>query len=276
MPTRQPVAAGRFYPGDKATLQKEINHYLQNDKSGQKFSHSPWGVMLPHAGYIFCGDILGATLSGISLPENLIILCPNHTGYGAPLSVWPSGDWLTPLGLTPVNSTLAKEIIDSGSGFQADFQAHLREHSIEVILPFLQTVDPKLTIVPICIGTQNFSLLEQAASGLAEVISADDKNKIGLVVSSDMNHYEDESVTLQKDTAALNSILEMNPQGLLEVTRREKISMCGAVPMTLALLTAKMLGNMHTEIIGHTTSGRVNGDHNHVVGYAGVRIFENA
>lgn len=271
---RKPVAAGRFYPGDATALRSEVRHWLDkgadNDQNGK--DNCPWAVMLPHAGYIYCGNVLGQTLASQKLPSRLIILCPNHTGYGQPLGLWPEGAWVTPLGEVKVDENLAADIIGTGSGFAPDTLSHLGEHSIEVILPFLQESVPDLSIVPICVGTQNSAILRQAASGLANVLQMPQNANVGLIVSSDMNHYENERATLAKDELALAQIRAKNPDGLLQVVGREKISMCGAGPMALALYTAKDLGNVEVEQVAHETSGKASGDYGHTVGYAGLRL----
>lgn len=267
---RRPIAANRFYPGVKKELEQEVKSYI-NKAPAQKEGH-PWAVMLPHAGYIFCGSVIGQTLAGQSLPSRLIILCPNHTGRGAMLSLWPQGEWQTPLGSVPVDEALANEILAAGM-FEPDTLAHLGEHSIEVILPFLQMQTAKLSIVPICIGTQNPQILAQAGKILASVLKEAQNQDCGMVVSSDMNHYENEKITLIKDEHALKAALEADPDKLLKTVHNEKISMCGAGPMALALYTAKNLGKVEVEFVAHDTSGKASGDFEHVVGYAGLRLY---
>ncbi len=97
---RQPVAHGRFYPGRPDDLARETSEYLAACAPAEKDSRKPWAVMLPHAGYIFCGNIIGKTLAGTELAPRLVVLCPNHTGRGQVLGVWPSGAWLDPCGAT--------------------------------------------------------------------------------------------------------------------------------------------------------------------------------
>lgn len=272
---RKPVVAGRFYPDNKKDLLDEIESYF-NPYTPEKQELQPvWGVMLPHAGHIFCGDIIAKTLAGSQLPRRLLILCPNHTGYGRPLGLWSEGCWSTPLGSVKIDEKLAAEILATDSGFEKDTASHMAEHSIEVILPFLQTINEELEIVPVCVGTRNQNFLEKAASGLAEVLARPQNSNVGLVVSSDMNHYENHNRTLEKDDAALAQILSQSPAGLLELTERQNISMCGAAPMALALYTAQKLGSFSVNLKGHTTSGPVSRDYSHTVGYAGLTIQRN-
>lgn len=280
---RRAIVADRFYPADPQILREEVETFF---KVGPKYFSileekdvKPFVVMLPHAGYVYCGKVLGGTLSSCILPKRLIILCPNHTGQGKQLSVWPSGAWLSPLLPVTVDDYLAKRILDCNGGFEASTIAHLGEHSIEVLLPFLQVLlgEDNFSIVPICIGTQNLDILKTAGQALGKLIldMKSGGNDIGIIVSSDMNHYESEDVTIEKDNLALERILACDPEGLLSVMHNEHITMCGASPMALALITAKICGNVNASIIAHETSATVSHDTEHVVGYAGVRLFLN-
>lgn len=277
MPGRKPVVAGKFYPGQKNLLEQEVRSYLDAGKQWAKDKESGdvWAVMLPHAGHIFCGRIIGETLAGVKLPQRLIILCPNHTGYGQALGVWPEGAWLTPLGEVAVDKELAGELLASGGGYEADIASHLGEHSIEVLLPFLQEsiVDPQ--IVPVTVGIRNPALLKRAGSALATVLRMPGNGNVGVIISSDMNHYEAHGTTLAKDELALEQARLGNPDGLLEVTAANSISMCGAGPLALALYAARDLGYAGVEVTDHDTSGPVSGDFEHTVGYAGLHLLKN-
>ena len=271
---REPVAAGRFYPGSASQLDQEIASFLAMPGINAKMQ-KPWALMLPHAGYVYCGEIIGKTLANVELPSNLIILCPNHTGRGQALGVWTLGAWRTPLGIVPVNQHLAAELIATQTGYQPDQISHLGEHSIEVLLPFLQKKVADLAIVPVCIGTQNPQILKKAARGLASVIRADPEN-IAIIVSSDMNHYENEKITFAKDQLALDAILADKPDELLRTVSANHISMCGAGPMALALYAAQYCGNARAELVAHGTSAKASSDYDHTVGYAGMEVFMDA
>lgn len=275
MPGRRPIVAGKFYPGQKNILQQEVRDYLaagDNWASGRD-AVDAWGVMLPHAGHIFCGRIIGETLAGLKLPERLIILCPNHTGYGQMLGVWPEGAWFTPLGEVGVDRELADALLASGGGYSPDLASHLHEHSIEVLLPFLQETIRKPEIVPVSVGTRNPSLLRAAGAGLAKVLKM--HPDVGVIVSSDMNHYEDHKTTLAKDELALAEAVRGDADGLLKVTEARNISMCGAGPLAIALYAARELGYSRVEVTDHDTSGPVSGDFGHTVGYAGLHLLKN-
>lgn len=274
MANRKQIVAGSFYPGTRPELQADIANYLKAGKTVAANAKRPaYGAMLPHAGYIFCGEVIGKTLAGESLPPRLVILCPNHTGYGKPLGVWADGYWQTPLGNVEVDAALARELINSNTGFETDFASHYGEHSIEVLLPFLQAQATDLRIVPVCVGTHNFYQLENAARGLAMALADPANANVGIIVSSDMNHYEAHDKTLAKDQLALERILAKDARGLLATVQNNHISMCGAAPMALAMLALSALGKYEVELAAHTTSGPVSGDMQRTVGYAGIKII---
>ncbi|MBQ9405585.1 MAG: AmmeMemoRadiSam system protein B [Desulfovibrio sp.] len=290
---RYPVAAGRFYPDAPQTLLAEVRHWLAYEFSSDAatapgHNATTGGIMLPHAGYVYCGAVIGATLASTRatwvshassqakspLPQRLLLLCPNHTGMGHPLGIWPEGAWRTPLGDVPVDAELAQALLAGKAGFAADTAAHMHEHAIEVLLPFLQCPSRPLRVTPVCIGTSTAPALRRAGEFLAEVIQQCEAEgePVGIIVSSDMNHYEDQETTLRKDNLALAAICACDAQGLLDVTRREQITMCGAAPMALALFAMQSLGKPWATLCAHDTSASASGDLRHVVGYAGVRF----
>lgn len=278
MLTRKPIVAGSFYPADPRVLKEEVQNWLTQGgqrRIGRASCTGPvWAVVLPHAGHIYSGRVIGDTLADINLPANLFILCPNHTGHGRPLGVWPGGVWQTPLGDVPVNTTLAQELLNLGGYFEQDVASHLGEHSIEVILPFLQITVPGLTIVPITVGTANPALLQSAGHALAKVLKG--HPDAGVVISSDMNHYEDQVTTLAKDELALAKACLGDADGLLEVVNRERITMCGAAALALALYAAHDLGYKSIAVTSHETSGKTSGDYDRTVGYAGLHLCRPA
>jgi len=295
MPDRHPIAAGRFYPAEPQALRAEIGTWFAQGKTfaeatplkpTRRTLDSLRGLMLPHAGYIYCGNVIGATLAshwngtsaGAALPERLVALCPNHTGRGAALGVWPEGHWHTPLGSVPVDEELAAALCGHG-GFAPDVRSHQEEHSIEVLLPFLQCLpapegkpEAARRITPICVGTRRPEDLLAAGLALAETVRAcaSRGEKVGFIVSSDMNHYENQEATMHKDALALSQVLACDPDGLLAMVERDNISMCGAGPMALALFAAHALGEPWASLCLYDTSASASGDTQRVVGYAGL------
>jgi hypothetical protein len=265
MSIRHTAVAGRFYPKDPGALMADVRSYL----SPAETKVDALGCVVPHAGYIYSGRIAGAVFAKINIPRCCVILCPNHTGLGRPLAIMSEGAWETPLGAVPIASDLANALKDSFSPLTENAEAHHAEHAIEVELPFLQTLRPDLTFVPVALGTGQFDLLEAFGLALAKVILAEGEPVL-IVASSDMNHYENNEITRRKDASAIEQILALDPRGLFDVIKKENISMCGFGPTVTMLTAAKQLGTPSAELVCYATSGDVSGDREMVVGYAGV------
>lgn len=266
---RDPVVAGQFYPAGAASLGAEVGRHLS--QAAKPSDRPSLATMVPHAGYVFSGAVAGKTLGQANLAATVILLGPNHTGLGRPLSLWPDGRWNFPGGSLPVDAELARALLDSGAGLEADGKAHLREHSLEVLVPFLWAKNPETSIVPIAVAEPRLGALEALGLALARTM-AEFPRPVSLVVSSDMSHFLDQDRTKAQDRLALDAVLALDPAGLLSVVRQNQISMCGVLPMTAALFAAKALGASSARITAYATSGDVNGDHSRVVGYAGIII----
>ena len=264
---REPAVAGRFYPADPATLTNDVRSYLSPPGPLIKAR----GCVVPHAGYMYSGQVAGAVFSRLEIPTHCIILCPNHTGRGHPLAVVNEGEWRTPLGKVEIDSGLASELIEAFPALTPDAAAHQFEHAIEVELPFLQIIRPDIHFVPIAVGTSRWLLLEQLGLSIAQTVRAT-SDGILIIGSSDMNHYEDDATTRVKDRKAIDQILALNPAGLYQTVMNESISMCGFGPTVAMLTAAKELGATRAELIQYATSGDISGDRDAVVGYAGIAI----
>jgi AmmeMemoRadiSam system protein B len=264
---RHPAVAGRFYPGDRDTLLGDVQSYLLPDQAATP----ALGCVAPHAGYVYSGAVAGAVFRTIEVPPSCIVLCPNHTGKGHPLAIMSSGAWETPLGRVEIDSTLAEKLKHRCGRLIEDADAHRSEHAIEVELPFLQLRRPGLKFVPIALGTSKFENLEELGESIADVLQAQG-DEVLMVASSDMNHYESDHVTRIKDHKAIERMLALDPRGLFDVVMKENISMCGFGPAVVMFTAAKRLGATSAKLIRYATSGDVSGDHEMVVGYAGVVV----
>ena len=268
---RRPVVAGRFYPARAEELAREVDEYLSPKASIEEAVSQAIGCVVPHAGYMYSGRVAGAVFRRLPARSSYVILCPNHTGRGAPLAMMSNGRWQTPLGEVPVESVLAQDLQRSCALLTDDATAHAAEHSLEVQLPFLQRATGKFSFVPISIGVGGYAVLEALGHGLAKAIQKASRPVL-MVASSDMNHYEPEAQTRVKDHKAIDQILALNPPGLYEVIRREEISMCGYGPAVAMLLAAMDLGARHAELVKYATSADTSGDYSAVVGYAGIIV----
>jgi AmmeMemoRadiSam system protein B len=278
---RTPAVAGRFYPGRAEDLLREVREFTSPSKTPIETGRiDAIGCVAPHAGYIYCGGVAGAVYSRLKIPERCVILCPNHTGKGRPLAIMANTTWQTPLGEVAADADMAARLLRRFPALEEDSAAHRAEHAIEVQLPFLQASRPELKIVPIAIGTSDFDVLRGLGETLADVIAdhreEDQKTerqaKVLIIASSDMNHYESDTITRIKDHKAIARVLAMDARGLWEVVLNEDISMCGFGPTVVMLTAAKLLGATSATLVKYATSGDVSGDYDSVVGYAGIIV----
>ncbi len=266
---RLATVAGQFYPASKNSLKKQIEGFIKKTAPKQDVI----ACLLPHAGYTYSGRVAVETVSNINIKDRIVLLGPNHTGYGANFSIMSKGSWQTPLGEISIDSKLANQILNTSEYLKDDSLAHLHEHSIEVELPILQYFKEDFKIVPISILSGEISKLKEIGLAIACAIQkANLKNSVMLAASSDMTHYESEKAAREKDKAAIDAILELNEDKLMEKIRELNITMCGYAPVITMITAAKALGAKNAKLIKYQTSGDVTGDKNSVVGYAGIVI----
>ena len=264
---RHPAVAGRFYPGDPKVLLRDVKAYT--GVGGEKIS--ALGCVVPHAGYMYSGHVAGAVYARLELPRRFVILCPNHTGSGEPLAIMSAGKWRTPLGEARIDEALAEELMRGYHWLAEDAAAHRAEHALEVQLPFLQALQPEFSFVPIALGTANYEVLASLGEAVASVLAAQNE-KVLIIASSDMNHYESDAITRIKDGKAIEKLLARSARGLYEVVVTEDISMCGFGPAVAMLAAAERLGAASAQLVKYATSGDISGDRSAVVGYAGVIV----
>ncbi len=266
---RRPAVAGHFYPADPESLRRELDRMT----GGLRPPDSPRGValMVPHAGYIYSGRVAAAAYTSVGLASRVVILGPNHTGAGEAIAVMNEGAWRLPLGDAPIDEELACAILARCRAARVDEAAHLREHSLEVQVPFLQHLRPGLRFVPICVGTQHLPLLLDLGRAVAEA-TRDLGAEILVVISTDMSHYVPQAVAEREDRKAIDRVLALEPEGLHRIVLQEGISMCGIAPAVAGLEAARHLGARSARLIAYATSGERSGDYQAVVGYAGVAV----
>lgn len=265
---RKPVVAGQFYPIAPEQLQKEISGFVC---APAKKQHA-FGILSPHAGYVYSGAVAGAVFSSIALPKIFIIIGPNHTGMGKTVSISSGEEWEMPGGNVKINNKLAEIIKSKTTLIKEDSAAHSSEHSIEVQLPFIQNFSDEFDIVPICTQRIEYSTCEVIGAAIAEAIKEYGRHVL-IIASSDMTHYESKENAERKDKVAIGKIIELDPEGLYAAVRKYSISMCGFIPATIMLIASKELGASRAELVKYMTSGDVSGDYDQVVGYAGMAIL---
>jgi hypothetical protein len=262
---RSPAVAGQFYHGTSSKLLQQVENYI--DKGARR--ERVLGVVSPHAGFIYSGSVAGAVYSSIDFPETFILLGPNHTGLGAQVSLMASGEWEIPTGVFCIDEKISYKICMHVPIVTKDTKAHMFEHSLEVQLPFIAYFSKEAKIVPIIILSATVEECRLIGEGIARAVK-DIGSSVVIVASSDMSHYVPDDIARKKDGKAIDRILSLDPEGLYETVEKERISMCGYIPVTTMLYAAEALGAQSARLIKYATSAEVSGDYEHVVGYAGI------
>ena len=262
---RQAAVAGSFYPADRAQLSSLLDQLLDVKTEEERVK----GVIAPHAGYVYSGQVAGKVFASTVIPEKVILLGPNHHGFGENIAVSGASGWQTPLGTVPVATPLRDKLVAEISSVKVDNLAHRQEHSLEVMLPFLQKRQPHLEIVPIALGYLTVDECIELGQRIAQVIKNWDEEVL-LLASTDMNHFASADESQRLDFMAITAMTSYDHRALYRVVRENGISMCGVLPTVVVMEAAHILGATECRLIEYAHSGLVNGDNNRVVGYAGL------
>lgn len=265
-PVREAAVAGKFYPGTRTGLEHAVKEMI-----GAGPTRRALGVMVPHAGYMYSGRVAGEVFGAVELPQTFVIIGPNHTGLGPVASIMTSGVWRLPGGDAVIDGALADSILARSRVLKADERAHTFEHSIEVQIPFLQYLVGDVGFVPISLMVTSADYCRDIGQAVAAAIKAA-PGPVLVVASSDMTHYESQAAAQEKDRLAIERLLALDPEGLLETVQTNHISMCGAAPAAAMLFASRDQGAREARLIKYETSGDVTGDYQQVVGYAGVVV----
>jgi AmmeMemoRadiSam system protein B len=224
-------------------------------------------VLVPHAGLVYSGRTACAVYKRVNIPERVILLGPNHTGFGPDVSVYRDGSWETPLGEVRVDRELVEEILRHPIA-DADKSAHLYEHSLEVQLPFLiRYASASFSITPIVMKFLNYDRAQSFGVFLGNLLR--DKRAL-IVISSDMSHYVTARRAEEKDRILISSMERLLSEELYFKRIQYNISMCGFIPAVVGIEAVRVMGAQTGVLIDYSHSGEVTGDEENVVAYAGM------
>lgn len=280
---RQAVYAGSFYDGREKNLIESIENCFKNDlgpeslPEGVQYPDSPIPYFLvPHAGFMYSGPIAASSffeMSKYKSPETVVIIGPNHTGFGADIGVPDKmTEWETPLGSVKINHEFIDKLMELNSQVRKNDSSHAREHSIEVQLPFLQYIlSEPFQLVPIAMMNQSYDSSLLLGETLAKLIQ--NENTV-VIASSDFTHFETHDNAKKKDNQVLDAIGKMDAKSMYEIKFKLNVSMCGYGPIAATLEAAKQTNRINSKILNYATSGDVSGDRNRVVGYGSAMFYK--
>jgi len=265
---REPAVAGQFYHATAGRLGQQVEQYIERGAEKREVV----AIVSPHAGLMYSGAVAGAVYSRIAFPPVFLILGPNHRGLGSQISIMSSGSWAMPQGEAKIDEPLAERLKSNFPNIREDAQAHQMEHSLEVQLPFIQFFSRDARIVPVALKSVDFETCKALGSAIGRSIK-EGGERVVVVASTDMTHFEPQETARKKDQLATEKILSLDAHGLYYTVLNNNISMCGYIPTAVAIVAARELGASGAELVKYMTSGDVTGDYHDVVGYAGVLIY---
>ncbi|MFQ5684052.1 MAG: AmmeMemoRadiSam system protein B [Candidatus Binatia bacterium] len=275
---RPPAVAGSFYAAEAEELKRELKECLVASPLGPRGVTSPspslLGGMVPHAGYAYSGPCAAHLYSCLVRDVGCVVIVGvNHRGNGTRVALSSAEYWETPLGRVEVDQELGRLLQTQIDILESDDRSHLREHSIEVQLPFLQSILEPFTFLPISLSYISEQECDWLGHAIAHVVALESasKKKTVLLASSDLNHYLSPKETERLDRLALDQVLSLNPAGLLKTVEEEGVTMCGVFPVAVVLFAAKALGARKVRLLKHCHSGDTF-PMREVVGYASVAI----
>jgi len=271
---KEPNVAGGFYSADPKELSDSIDYFEQ--ATGPVPSDRKVLIAIaPHAGYPYSGPVAAFTYKAIvqNHYKTIVVIGPSHFFPFEGISVWPRGGFRTPLGIVPVDEDFAQALLKENPKFQNLPQVFEREHAVEVELPFLQKTFNNVRIVPILMGDADPQVCRDLAAALDRLIGQ--RDDVLILISSDMSHYFTYDVANSMDALTLQAIQEIDPKKFFEGCMSRKMEMCGFMPVTTALIYARLRGIKHVEVLKHANSGDTSGDKSRVVGYSSVIFYSD-
>ncbi len=274
---RKPVVAGQFYENDPQKLTQSIeNCFIHKLGPGKKppnlESQKIYGIICPHAGYMYSGAPAAHAYHAISSQDIdlAVIIGPNHWGIGSDIATMCDGKWKTPLGMIEIDSDASSHFLDLTKNVKDDFFSHTKDHSLEVQIPMLQIVFPeKLKILPIIMKQQGIETAKEIGSAIADIAKT---RKLTIIGSSDFTHYEENAFAYEQDKALIEPILKLDVEGFYNILKERKVSACGYGAIASTIVACKTLGATKGILLSYSTSGDITGIKDSVVGYGSIKF----
>jgi AmmeMemoRadiSam system protein B len=274
--TLRPSISGSWYPSDPVELAKLLDGLLEQASGSAGAPRGMLrGLLVPHAGYAYSGGVAAYAYAGLrETPRSIVvILGPFHAYHEAPFLVSQYEAYQTPLGPVPIDRDLTDRIHETlveRSGMDLTPTADAIEHSIEIQLPFLQTVLEPFRLVPIMLAQQTPAAVTALAGALAEALHGSD---VLLIASSDLSHFNPQHMAALLDQEMLRRITSMQPDAVLGADAEGAGSACGVGAIATMLMTARAFGAEHSKLLRYLTSGDVTGNVGSVIGYAAAAFW---
>jgi AmmeMemoRadiSam system protein B len=265
-PIRPPAVSGTWYPGSAAALAAAVDAHLAGAAITPPRLATLTALIAPHAGLIYSGPVAAYAyreLEGRPV-DTVVLVGPSHfVGFDG-ISIYRRGGFDSPLGVAPVDDACASRLMAASPLIQEYPAAHVREHSLEMQLPFVRRLLPRASIVPLVVGWQTPVVARELGRALADALQG---TSAVMVASSDLSHYESASTAHAMDSRVVEMVEQFDPDGLQALLERNDRHACGGGPMVAVMRAAKALGARDSIVLHYADSGDVSGDKSAVVGY---------
>jgi len=280
---RLPAVAGAFYPAEPDTLRAEITRCL-GEAAEARPAEELVALIVPHAGYSYSAGVAAYAYKQLGAKhfDTVVVVGPSHHVPFRGVALSTADYWDTPLGSVPVDRGACEALMKADANAQALDAAHAPEHSIEVQLPFLQTVLKDFKLVPALMSDYSEPNCTALAKGLADLARG---RSVLLIASSDMSHYPSYDDAVRIDHETLKSIESMDAAKVQATTERLLSAgtpdlvtcLCGEGPVRAVLLASRLLGADHARVLRYANSGDIPGaPRDHVVGYGAIAIYRSS
>ena len=268
---RKPAVAGLFYPGDPIELRNDLDRLFQKTKCPER-KGIVRGIIAPHAGYMYSGFTAAcgyARVAGATY-DVVVVVAPSHREYFDNVSVYPGAAYQTPLGQIPIAEGIRDGLLQSCTHVIASEAGHLKEHAIEVHLPFLQRILPEFRLLPLVIGHQSREISFDLGRALGDLLR---RGNALLIASTDLSHYYPSSVANRLDAVVVGDLRRFDEEALMDDLDAGRAEACGGGPAVAVMTALRVMGATSMEVVHHCNSGDITGDTSSVVGYVAAVAY---
>lgn len=271
---RRPAVSGSFYPSDPEKLKKIITGYIaEAEKDNIKFSGRLYGIVSPHAGYVYSGPVAAYGFSHLKEADldGFVVIAPSHRARFNGASVLPEGLFSTPIGEVEIDSEIGRALVQT-ENFAYIKEVDEPEHSLEVQIPFLQVVKPGVKIVPVIVGSIDLSICRKIGESIADTLKSYKRN-YGIIISTDLSHYYPYKKAVEMDGDFIKALKSFDEKRIVETVKSGKGEACGEGPILAGIAACRKLGAVKIEIARYANSGDTAGSKDEVVGYVSAVIL---
>lgn len=272
-PIKKPNVSGQFYPA----IANDLNAFFQKafDRAGAVPQNVSVGVLVsPHAGYAYSGWVAAYGYKTIQSQKynTIIVIGPSHFHSFDGASIWPKGQFETPMGSVAVDEQLASQLMNADKDLKDQPEVFTPEHSVEVQLPFILKDFPQAKIVPILMGIPDPTVCMRLAQTLNQAVG--NRNDVLVLISTDLSHYHPDQLARPMDMGTLKAVVEGDVEGFWNGIASGRMEACGFTALATGMIYAKMRGLSGVQLLRYANSGDETGDMSRVVGYSSVIFYK--